>query len=162
MGMAKVLPEIPALKASYVTGRIIRLPVNITVSVSYRCNSRCKTCNVWLLPNDDFTLEEWDRTFQSLGRAPYWFTFSGEGISEEARDELRTKLAEVVPPTVKGGPVVSGLAVDLWGGVKASDQSQEVFQKLLFPAEWEEAVQSQGVKLAIPLADDVLDLVWPE
>src|SRR4051794_20405326 len=77
MGMAKVLPEIPVLKASYATGRMIRLPVNITVSVSYRCNSRCKTCNVWLLPNDDLTLQEWDRVFESLGSSPYWFTFSG-------------------------------------------------------------------------------------
>lgn len=77
MGMRKVLTQIPVLKASYFTGRPLMLPVNITVSTSYRCNSRCKTCNVWLLPNDDFTLEEWDRTFQSLGQAPYWFTFSG-------------------------------------------------------------------------------------
>jgi MoaA/NifB/PqqE/SkfB family radical SAM enzyme len=77
MGMTAILPQIPVLKASYVTGRVLRLPVNITVSVSYRCNSRCKTCNVWLLPNDDLTLEEWDRVFESLGKAPYWFTFSG-------------------------------------------------------------------------------------
>jgi MoaA/NifB/PqqE/SkfB family radical SAM enzyme len=77
VSLAKVLPEIPALKASYATGRILRLPANITVSVSYRCNSRCKTCNVWLLPNDDLTLPEWDRVFESLGAAPYWFTFSG-------------------------------------------------------------------------------------
>jgi MoaA/NifB/PqqE/SkfB family radical SAM enzyme len=77
MGLAKVLPDIPALKASYMTGHVFTLPVNITVSVSYRCNSRCKTCNVWLLPNDDLVLEEWDRVFQSLGDAPYWFTFSG-------------------------------------------------------------------------------------
>src|SRR3982750_1790500 len=65
VGLAKVLPEIPVLKASYATGRMIRLPVNITVSVSYRCNSRCKTCNVWLLPNDDLNLAEWDRVFES-------------------------------------------------------------------------------------------------
>jgi MoaA/NifB/PqqE/SkfB family radical SAM enzyme len=77
MGLAKVLPEIPVLKASYATGHMIRLPVNITVSVSYRCNSRCKTCNVWLLPNDDLALGEWDRVFESLGSSPYWFTFSG-------------------------------------------------------------------------------------
>ncbi|MDE3229752.1 MAG: radical SAM protein [Chloroflexota bacterium] len=75
--MQKVLPQIPVLQASYVLGKPLALPVNITVSVSYRCNSRCKTCNVWLLPNDDLTLEEWDRSFESLGRAPYWFTFSG-------------------------------------------------------------------------------------
>jgi MoaA/NifB/PqqE/SkfB family radical SAM enzyme len=77
VGLTKVLPEIPVLKASYATGHPMRLPVNITVSVSYRCNSRCKTCNVWLLPNDDLVLEEWDRVFESLGRSPYWFTFSG-------------------------------------------------------------------------------------
>ena len=77
MGMTGVLAQIPALKASYHTGRIMTLPANITVSVSYKCNSRCKTCNVWQLPNDDLTLEEWDRVFESLGRAPYWFTFSG-------------------------------------------------------------------------------------
>lgn len=77
MGLTQVLPVIPILKASYATGHVFRMPVNITVSTSYRCNSRCKTCNVWLLPNDDFTLEEWDKTFESLGTAPYWFTFSG-------------------------------------------------------------------------------------
>ncbi len=77
MGLTTVLPDIPVLKASYATGRTMGLPVNITVSVSYRCNSRCKTCNVWLLPNDDLVLQEWDRVFESLGRAPYWFTFSG-------------------------------------------------------------------------------------
>jgi MoaA/NifB/PqqE/SkfB family radical SAM enzyme len=78
------------LKASYVTGRVLRLPVNITVSVSYRCNSRCKTCNVWLLPNDDLTVPEWDRVFESLGRSPYWFTFSG------GEPTLRKDLPEMV------------------------------------------------------------------
>jgi len=77
VSMREVLAQIPVLHASYVSGRPFTLPLNITISTSYRCNSRCKTCNVWLLPNDDFTLQEWDRTFQSLGRAPYWFTFSG-------------------------------------------------------------------------------------
>lgn len=90
MSLTKVLPEIPAMRASYATGRVLRLPVNITVSVSYRCNSRCKTCNVWLLPNDDLRLPEWDRVFESLGRAPYWFTFSG------GEPTLRKDLPEMV------------------------------------------------------------------
>jgi MoaA/NifB/PqqE/SkfB family radical SAM enzyme len=90
VSLTKVLPEIPPLKASYATGRVLRLPVNITVSVSYRCNSRCKTCNVWLLPNDDLTLPEWDRVFESLGRSPYWFTFSG------GEPTLRKDLPEMV------------------------------------------------------------------
>ena len=90
MGLSKVAKNIPVLQASYLTRRPLMLPVNITVSVSYRCNSRCKTCNVWLLPNDDFTIEEWDRTFQSLGQAPYWFTFSG------GEPTLRKDLPEMV------------------------------------------------------------------
>jgi MoaA/NifB/PqqE/SkfB family radical SAM enzyme len=90
MSLTKVLPELPALKASYATGRILRLPANLTISVSYRCNSRCKTCNVWLLPNDDLTVTEWDRVFQSLGDAPYWFTFSG------GEPTLRKDLPEMV------------------------------------------------------------------
>jgi MoaA/NifB/PqqE/SkfB family radical SAM enzyme len=58
--------------------------------VSYRCNSRCKTCNVWQRPNDDFTLEEYDKTFASIGRDAYWFTFSG------GEPTLRKDLPEMV------------------------------------------------------------------
>jgi MoaA/NifB/PqqE/SkfB family radical SAM enzyme len=90
VGLTTVLPEIPVLKATHATGHVFGLPVNITVSVSYFCNSRCKTCNVWLLPNDDLTLVEWDRVFESLGRAPYWFTFSG------GEPTLRKDLPEMV------------------------------------------------------------------
>lgn len=90
MAMTKVLSRIPLYQASYAIGKPLTLPANITVSVSYRCNSRCKTCNVWLLPNDDFTINEWDRTFQSLGQAPYWFTFSG------GEPTLRSDLPEMV------------------------------------------------------------------
>ncbi len=90
MSLTKVLPQLPVLKASYLSGRVFGLPVNITVSVSYRCNSRCKTCNVWLLPNDDLVLAEWDRVFESLGETPYWFTFSG------GEPTLRKDLPEMV------------------------------------------------------------------
>src|SRR5436305_14547308 len=98
MSMREVVAQIPVLQASYVSGRPFTLPVNITVSTSYRCNSRCKTCNVWLLPNDDSTLEEWDRTFQSLGRAPYWFTFSGGAPT------LRQDLPEITASADRHSP----------------------------------------------------------
>jgi MoaA/NifB/PqqE/SkfB family radical SAM enzyme len=73
----EVLPKIAKMQASYALGKPLALPMNLTISVSYRCNSRCKTCNVWQRPNDDFTIEEYDKTFASIGRAAYWFTFSG-------------------------------------------------------------------------------------
>lgn len=88
--MLEVLPKIARMQASYALGRPPVLPLNLTVSVSYRCNSRCKTCNVWQRPNDDFTLEEYEKTFASLGRAPYWFTFSG------GEPTLRNDLPQIV------------------------------------------------------------------
>ena len=53
------------------------LPLNITLSPSPKCNSRCLTCNIWMKREDELTIEEWDRVLASLGNAPYWFTISG-------------------------------------------------------------------------------------
>src|SRR5260370_7991807 len=88
--MLEVLPKIAKMQASYALGKHLALPMNFTISVSYRCNSRCKTCNVWQRPNDDFTLEEYDKTFASIGRDAYWFTFSG------GEPTLRKDLPEMV------------------------------------------------------------------
>jgi MoaA/NifB/PqqE/SkfB family radical SAM enzyme len=72
------------------TGRHIPLPSNLTFSVSYRCNSRCVTCNVWRKRVADFTLEEYERTFRKLGRSLRWVTFSG------GEPFLRPDLPEIV------------------------------------------------------------------
>src|SRR6202165_3476898 len=88
--MLEVLPKIAKMQASYALGKPLALPKNLTISVSYRYNSRCKTCNVWQRPNDDFTLEEYDKSFASVGRAAYWFTFSG------GEPTLRKDLPEMV------------------------------------------------------------------
>jgi MoaA/NifB/PqqE/SkfB family radical SAM enzyme len=88
--MLEVLPKIAKMQASYALGKPLALPMNLTISVSYRCNSRCKTCNVWQRPNDDFTLEEYDKTFASIGRDAYWFTFSG------GEPTLRKDLPEII------------------------------------------------------------------
>ncbi len=93
--MLEVLPKIAKMKASYALGKPLALPMNLTISVSYRCNSRCKTCNVWQRPNDDFTLEEYDKTFESIGRAAYWFTFSG------GEPTLRKDLPEMIGSAYK-------------------------------------------------------------
>lgn len=53
------------------------LPVNITISLLYSCNSRCMTCNVYEKRVKNFTVDEYDKTFANIGTAPYWFTMSG-------------------------------------------------------------------------------------
>jgi len=53
------------------------LPMSLTLSLTYRCNSRCATCNVWRKEAEELTVDEWERVLRSLGRAPYWITVSG-------------------------------------------------------------------------------------
>ena len=88
--MIEILPQIAKMQASYALGKPLANPLNLTISVSYRCNSRCKTCNVWQRPNDDFTIEEYEKTFESIGRDAFWFTFSG------GEPTLRKDLPEMV------------------------------------------------------------------
>lgn len=75
--MLGVLLRIPLFKLQRRFGWPKLLPLNITLSPSPKCNSRCLTCNIWMKREDELTLEEWDRALASLGRAPYWFTISG-------------------------------------------------------------------------------------
>jgi MoaA/NifB/PqqE/SkfB family radical SAM enzyme len=50
---------------------------SLVLSVSYRCNSRCRTCGVWRKSADDMTLDEWRQVFRNLGRTPFYLTFTG-------------------------------------------------------------------------------------
>src|SRR5262245_19515803 len=59
------------------TGYLHPRPLNLTFSVTYRCNARCRTCNVWKKRVDDLTLPEYRRIFDALGPSLYWATFSG-------------------------------------------------------------------------------------
>lgn len=53
------------------------LPLNLTLSPSPKCNSRCFTCNIWAKRENELTLDEWKKALASLGQAPYWITISG-------------------------------------------------------------------------------------
>ena len=75
--MAGVLARVPLFQAYRRFGWPKLLPLNITLSPSPRCNSRCLTCNIWMKRENEMTLDEWDKALASLGRAPYWFTTSG-------------------------------------------------------------------------------------
>ena len=75
--MLEVMPKIPLYLMNRAIGWPRMLPMNITISPSPRCNSRCLTCNIWMKREDELSVEEWDKTFQSLGHAPFWYTISG-------------------------------------------------------------------------------------
>ncbi len=75
--MIGILASIPLYRLMRSTGWPHLLPLNLTVSVTYRCNSRCLTCRIYEKEARELSAEELDRVFASLGRTPYWFTMSG-------------------------------------------------------------------------------------
>jgi MoaA/NifB/PqqE/SkfB family radical SAM enzyme len=77
------------------------LPFSIVISVSFRCNSKCKTCDVWRKPNDDMSVEEWRKVFANLGHAPFYLTFTGgEPFLRADMHELVIAGAELCRPGV--------------------------------------------------------------
>ncbi len=75
--MIEVLLQVPQYKLFKAVGHPHKLPLSVTLSVTYNCNSRCMTCNIWKKRVTDLSLEELDAIFASLGETPYWFTISG-------------------------------------------------------------------------------------
>jgi MoaA/NifB/PqqE/SkfB family radical SAM enzyme len=88
--MLELLPRLPLYWSFYHFGWPRALPFSIVASVSYRCNSKCKTCGVWRRPNDDMSVEEWRQIFANLGHAPFYLTFTG------GEPFLRADLHEIV------------------------------------------------------------------
>lgn len=75
--MIKILSKIPSYYLFRLVGWPRKLPINLTLSVSYKCNSRCKTCNIYTKNSNELSLEEWEKIFESLGKNPFWVTISG-------------------------------------------------------------------------------------
>jgi MoaA/NifB/PqqE/SkfB family radical SAM enzyme len=93
--MLELLPRLPAYVSFRRFGRPRPLPFNLVISLTYRCNSRCKTCNVWQKTADELTAAEWERVFSGIGDVPYYLTFSG------GEPFLRQDIAEVVGSAVR-------------------------------------------------------------
>jgi MoaA/NifB/PqqE/SkfB family radical SAM enzyme len=72
-----LLPQVPRYIVSRRLGRPRWMPVNLTLTPSARCNSRCLTCNIWQRRDDEMTLQEWEAVLRSIGPTPYWVTVSG-------------------------------------------------------------------------------------
>ena len=88
--MLEIIPMLPFYYLSRLAGRPFRLPLNLTLSVTFRCNSRCRTCNIHKRDCDELTLVEWKHIFESLGKSPFWVTISG------GEPFLRKDLLEIV------------------------------------------------------------------
>jgi MoaA/NifB/PqqE/SkfB family radical SAM enzyme len=72
-----LLARLGGYRAAHATGHPKQLPVNLTVSVTYSCPSRCATCDIWQKKVDDLSVDEYGRVFPTLERVPVWVTLSG-------------------------------------------------------------------------------------
>ena len=76
--MKRIAAKIPLYKAFRRLGKPRIFPLNLTLNVTYRCPSRCQTCNIWKKEVDELTLAEWEKIFESIGRGKiYWLILSG-------------------------------------------------------------------------------------
>lgn len=140
------------------------MPLSIVISVSFRCNSRCATCDVWRKPNDDLTIDEWRRVFHSIGHAPYYITFTGgepfmrrdlvdlvRVAWEECRPTILTiptngLLPKIVPQRVR--EILDAAPTAQLGINLSLDQLGEKHDRIRgVPGNWEKALQTwQGLK----------------
>jgi MoaA/NifB/PqqE/SkfB family radical SAM enzyme len=99
--MLELFPKLPLYWSFYHLGWPKMLPFSLVVSVSFRCNSKCRTCGVWQRSDDDMTVEEWRQVFSRLGHAPFYLTFTGgEPFLRADLDELVTTAAELCRPGI--------------------------------------------------------------
>jgi MoaA/NifB/PqqE/SkfB family radical SAM enzyme len=85
-----VLARAPLFRLGRSLGAPLTLPASLTVNVLYACNSRCRTCNIYETHAEVLTLAEYERIFQSVGRAVRWVTFTG------GEPFLRRDLSDIV------------------------------------------------------------------
>ena len=112
MSMLSLAPKLPLYWGFRRFGWPRMYPFSVVVSISYRCNSKCRTCDVWRKPNDDMTVEEWDKVFANLGRTPFYITFTGgEPFLRKDLDEMVISAYRHCRPSVITIPT-NGLLTD--------------------------------------------------
>ena len=84
MNSLRVLYRTALFQLRRATDRPRVMPLSMILSMTHRCQARCKTCSIWkeYIRNpeeeaDELKLGEWERVFASIGTAPLWFTLSG-------------------------------------------------------------------------------------
>jgi len=110
--MVQLICRIPRYWLAHRSGLGAPLPANVTIGLTSRCNSRCRTCRIYDRDSAELTPEEWRRAFASLGRAPYWFTFSGgEPFLRRDTPEIVCSAIEICRPAIVNIPT-NGLLTD--------------------------------------------------
>ena len=101
-----LLGRLAGYRLAHATGRPRQLPVNLTVSVTYSCPSRCATCDIWQKKVDDLSVDEYARIFPTLERVPVWVTLSGGDQFVRADfDEVVRLVVTLIEPRIVNIPM---------------------------------------------------------
>ena len=99
--MFGLIPKLPLYWSFRAFGWPAVKPFSVVISISFRCNSKCRTCDIWRKPNDDLAVDEWEKVFASLGHAPFYMTFTGgEPFLRPDLDELVIRAYQQCKPEV--------------------------------------------------------------
>lgn len=89
--MFKIISRIPFNYLGRYFNFALTTPITLTFSVTYKCNFKCKTCNIWKnhYGGNELDLSQIEKIFISLGKSLYWITIDG------GEPFLRKDLAEI-------------------------------------------------------------------
>jgi MoaA/NifB/PqqE/SkfB family radical SAM enzyme len=101
-----LLARLAGYRVEHATMRARQLPVNLTVSVTYSCPSRCATCDIWQKKVDDLSVDEYAKIFPTLERVPVWVTISGgDQFVRRDLDQIVRLIREQIEPTIINIPM---------------------------------------------------------
>jgi len=100
-------------------------PFNLTISVTGKCNSKCRTCKIWQKQKvSDLSLHQWKKILTSVGSSPIWITISG------GEPFIRPDITEIIKIIAKKNkPKIITIATN---GILSEKIYQDVKQILSF------------------------------
>jgi len=82
-------------------------PITFTFAVTYKCQSRCKTCNIWTIyrrdpqkRKDELTIQEIEQIFKSLGHVYFFNVSGGEPFLRKDLSEVISLAIEYLTPNI--------------------------------------------------------------
>lgn len=101
-----LLAHLAGYRVAHATGKGQKLPINLTVSVTYSCPSRCLTCDIWQKKVDDLSVDEYGKIFRTLEKVPVWVTISGgDQFIRRDLDEIVRLIRTEIEPTIINIPM---------------------------------------------------------
>lgn len=103
----EIFPKLVNYRLSRITGITPVNPITFTFAVTYKCQSRCKTCNIWAIyrrdpqkRKDELTIQEIEQIFESLGHVYFFNVSGGEPFLRKDLSEIISLAIEHLTPNI--------------------------------------------------------------